>query len=166
MKILLRFIGIITVLLLIQSCQYNDICPGDTPGTPRLLIQFFDNQRPGLIKPVEGFNAKVVGDTAYYFAAPINDSVAALPLRTDRKKTTYELVLHQDDSTRIKRDTITFTYTPEDAFISRACGFKSVFTNLGVEWTPTQNGWIGNRRIADTTKQIKNERKASLYIYH
>ncbi len=166
MKILLRFIGIIAVFFFVQSCQHSDICPADTPGTPRLVIQFFDDQRPGLIKPVTGFNARVIGDTTYYFNTPVNDSVVALPLQTNRHKTTYELVLHQDDSTKTKRDTITFTYTPEDVFINRACGFKSIFTDLGIEWKETKTGWIKNRRIADTAKQVKNEKKAPLYLYY
>lgn len=166
MKLFLRFIAIFVAFLAIQSCQHNDICTADTPGTPKLVILFFDQQRPGLIKPVEGFNAKVVGDTTYYFNTPVNDTAVALPLRTDQNKTTYELVLYQGDSTETKRDTITLTYSPEEVFVSRACGFKSIFTNLGIEWTASKNGWIKNRRIADTTKQVRDEGKAPLYIYY
>lgn len=166
MKTLYRLLGIIGVFFMVQSCQYNDICTAETPGTPKLLIQFYNADRPGLLKEVEGFNAKAIGDTAYYFESPVTDTIVALPLNTNASKTSYEFVIYQDDSTKIKRDTISFTYKTEDVFISRACGFKDIFTDFEVEWELSNTGWIKNRRIIDTTKRITNERKAPLYIYY
>lgn len=165
MKVIQRIFCTLLVLYTLQSCQYNDICTAEVPSTPKLRIEFHDQERPGLLKAAENFNVRALGDTAYYFSAPINDTTVAIPLRTDKKETAYELIFHQGDSLQTKRDTLIFTYNTDEVFISRACGFKSIFTDFEVNYNPTSKGWIKNIQIADTTKRITDDKKAALFIY-
>ena len=55
------------------------------------------------------------------------DSIA-LPLKTVASSTSFSLTTTQNGNA--VEDIITFNYNPEDQFISRACGYKTVFTNL------------------------------------
>jgi len=163
MKKGLTLIGCIVAL---ASCQHNDICIEDQPSTPKLVIKFFDASHPGLTKPVTSFNAKALNSTEFYFEKPVTDTVIAIPLRTYEDFTTYSFLTYQDSLT-FNSDTIKFTYTPEDIYISRACGYRDIFTNINATVKPENNAnnWIKAIEIQQPNA-IKNEDDVHLFIYH
>ena len=59
-----------------------------------------------------------------------NGSKISIPLKTDTNTTTYSFILNSRNSnpTLIDTDKVTFNYTRNDVFVSRACGFKTLFT--------------------------------------
>lgn len=150
----------------LQNCQYSDICAQETPDTPKLVVKFYDAQSPGSVKIAEDFNLREISDTAFYFDEPLRDSIFKVPLQTNQKETLFEVVYFQDDENKIQKDTIKISYEPEKEYISRACGFKVTYTDLEAEINSAHPGWIQQIEIADTTKTIKNETEAHLYIFY
>jgi hypothetical protein len=133
----------ILILLLIATftfsgCEKDDICDANTPTTPRLVIAFYDNTNPSVLKNVT--NLKVIGDgmtTGIVFNSATDDSkyltngnTISIPLKTDVNTTKYSFILNSGNAnpTLIDIDEVTFNYTREDIFVSRACGFKVLFT--------------------------------------
>jgi len=134
---------IVTLLLLViftsTSCEKDDICDANTPTTPRLVIEFYNITTPSVLKNVtnlkvigdgmtEGiiFNASATGEDKYL----TNGSKISIPLKTDANSTKYSFILNSGNSntTLIDIDEVTFNYTRKDVFVSRACGFKTLFT--------------------------------------
>lgn len=64
-------------------------------------------------------------------------------------------------------DVIEVRYTPEFVYVSRACGFKSIFNfgnTGGVSIDPDGDNWIINTDIINQT--IDNENAAQVIIFH
>jgi hypothetical protein len=134
---------ILSLLLLVivtsSSCEKDDICDANTPTTPRLVIDFYNISNASVKKNVT--NLKVIGDgmsagivfnsswtgEAQYLA---NGNTISIPLKTDVNSTKYRFILNSGNSnpTLIDTDEVTFNYTRKDVFVSRACGFKTLFT--------------------------------------
>lgn len=176
---------IISLLLLftfgLSSCEKDDICDPNTPTTPRLVISFFDIADPATPKNVT--NLKVVGvdggdakgiifneggtDVTKYLT---NANTISIPLRTDKKTTTYRFIFNAINSNpaAINTDILTFTYTPQNIYVSRACGFKTVFTldpdNAVIRGLPDDNLWMQNINIQ--TRNIDNENEAHIEVLH
>ena len=134
---------ILSLLLLVivtsSSCEKDDICDANTPTTPRLVIDFYNITTASVRKNVT--NLKVIGEgmkdgivfdssltgEAQYLA---NGNTISIPLKTDANVTKYRFILNSGNSnpTLIDTDEVTFNYTRNDVFVSRACGFKTLFT--------------------------------------
>jgi len=134
---------IVSLLLILiftsSSCEKDDICDANTPTTPRLVIDFYNISNPSVKKNVtnlkvigegmtEGivFNEGSSGEEQYL----VNGSSISIPLKTDANTTTYDFILNSGNAnpTLIDTDKVTFNYTRNDVFVSRACGFKTLFT--------------------------------------
>lgn len=133
---------IVIVLLIVLSffaCEKDDICDAKTSTTPRLVIDFYDKTNPSIPKKVtnlkvigegktEGivFNAGATGEAKYL----TSESTISIPLKTNADSTGFSFILNSgnSNSTLIDQDDVTFFYTRNDLFVSRACGFKTVFT--------------------------------------
>lgn len=161
-----RFIILIYCsFFILTSCQHNDVCAENEPTTPRLVIEFYNADQPSQTKPVNSFNARALNAEEFYFKdQPITDTIVALPLRTDQHSTTYEFVIGQADSLTQLKDTIKLSYTPEETYINRACGFREKFNTLKAK-TESNNHWINTIKVPDSTN-ISNEKTTHLYIYH
>ncbi|MGV8946994.1 MAG: DUF6452 family protein [Lutibacter sp.] len=145
------------VLLIILSftltnCEKDDICIEAT--TPRLIIVFYDNAIPANKKAVTSLTAWATENGNVYENKSI-DSIA-IPLDLTQNNTIYQL------KSGTKIDTLNFTYNRKDVFVSRSCGYKTIFENFQIE-SRTAN-WIINDSIKTTT--IENETAAHITIYH
>ncbi len=134
------------------SCEPDDICLAETPGTPSLIVVFYDNAQPDTKKKVPDLQVTGVGlDTAYHNGT--TDSIA-IPLKTDDTSTAYMFIKTENDVAF--EESITFKYDSYDSFISRACGYKKSFTNVSYERS-NNTIWIENIEIVTTTiSDIKN----------
>ena len=175
---------ILSLLFLIivtsSSCEKDDICDANTPTTPRLVIDFYDNSNPTVKKNVtnlkvigegmtEGivFNSGSKGEEQYL----TNRSRISIPLKTDSNSTTYSFILNSGNSnpTLIDIDKVTFNYTRKDVFVSRACGFKTLFTFVSnnpiihVAVPVTKNKWMQFINIEKSN--IDNENATHLKVY-
>jgi len=174
----------ILVLLLIATfsfsgCEKDDICDANTSTTPRLVIEFYDITTPSLLKKVT--KLKVIGDGApegIVFGTATDDSkyltsesTISIPLKTDADTTTYSFILNYGNAnpSLVNEDKITFNYTRENLFVSRACGYKTVFSlNATSPYTHTDATipdllWI--KAISVEKNNIDNEYETHIKIF-
>lgn len=166
------------------ACEKDDICDPSTSTTPRLVVQFFDNNNVSLTRSTP--NLRIIDDG---FAengennpllnqnggATWNDTVAYIPLRLNQNTTKYRLILNANDNNpdNDRTDILEFNYTKSEVYISRACGFKALFDLLG---NPLQQPIILNnnpdaiegtwiRKIELIQSQINDENEAHVKIF-
>ena len=159
-----------------SSCEKDDICSDET--TPRLIIEFYDVGNPANLKNV--LNLKVRGvvesgsiepdfiifnsatnDSKYLF----NGNKLELPLRTDGNTTKYRLILNSNGTVvPSNEDFLEFNYTPQNVYVSRACGYKTTYTlddaPNGVVKTNAplpDTFWIQDINIQTNTISTENE---------
>ncbi len=172
---------LLIVAFAFSSCEKDDICDGNTPTTPRLIIDFYDATNPTVLKNV--INLKVIGEgqtvglilnetgteiTKYLG----NGSSIKLPLKTTEELTKYRLILNSTNTNPaiVNEDKLQFDYTHEDIFVSRACGYKTIFklnTPNGVTKTDatTPDGfWIQELNIESTNIETENETHIKIYF--
>lgn len=138
-KFMKKKVAFLLILILsFYSCEKDDICDANTPTTPRLVIDFYNISSPTVLKNVT--NLKVIGagmtegivfstatDDSKYLT---NGSTISIPLKTDTDVTTYQFILNYGNANPALTDTdeVSFKYSRNDIFVSRACGFKTLFT--------------------------------------
>jgi hypothetical protein len=175
---------ILIVLLLIaafsfSSCEKDDICDANTPTTPRLVIEFYNITTPSVLKNVtdlkvigEGMTEGIIFNDATDDSKYVtNGSKISIPLRTDANTATYSFILNSRNSnpTFIDTDKVTFNYTKNDVFVSRACGFKTLFTFDPLdpyEQTPipaTKLKWM--QYISVEKSNIDNENETHIKVF-
>ena len=163
----------------LSGCEKDDICDPNTPTTPRLIISFYDINNPTVKKKVtrlkvigegapEGivFNESALDDEKYITSA---DSIG-IPLRTDVDTVTYQFILNfgNDNASLVNTDVIKFDYTRQNAYVSRACGFKTIFKLNDqipfVQTDPAADGlWMQD--IDPINKNIEFEDETHLKVY-
>ncbi len=170
MKKLGFYTGLLFLLLAVVSCEKDDICPETTPTTPSVFIRFFDRLEPlsansnGVLVAYEVGNEKLITRSG---------SEIKLPLRLDNNDTAWVLQLTTVSDTGtdiIRRDTLTFKYEIETIYVSKACGYKNVFTlSTSTENNPKLNhNGIGNwiNRYEIMTTNITTETDEHIKIYY
>jgi len=157
-----------------SSCEPDDICDPNTPTTPRMLIKFYDKSNPSIRKKVtnlkvigegktEGvvFNPSGVNEAKYLTSA---DSIL-LPLNTDADIVKYKFTLNSGNKNPllVNTDNLEFKYSRESIYVSRACGFKTIF-NLDLntpftltDTTPADDMWIYYVIVAKNNITSENE---------
>ena len=76
-----------------------------------------------------------------------------------------DLRLDEDDTTNSDVDIIEISYTTEFVYVSRACGYKSIFNNVDINIEATDGSfWINNIEVLETT--IENENTVHVSILH
>ena len=103
------------------------------------------------------------------------DSIA-LPLRTDTdiSKFTFHIDYAIDDNVTPEDpdddiilgnpDVVTINYQREDVYVSRACGFKTIFNNVNFSFETDADNWIINSEIINAN--VENEFTAHIKIFH
>ena len=150
-------------IIFLLNCEKDDICLEGTPGTPRLIIRFFDQNEKFTTKPLSKASIKALNEEEEYTVFS-GDSLA-IPLKLVSNTTIYTFTLLDDSANQEKVDTLKFNYKREDYYINRACGFLSnlIFTNPALEILNKESVFSGFNVLKDT---IKNEKQAHLAVYH
>lgn len=157
---------IILFTFTLSSCEKDDICAEGTPVTPRVIIEFYNAATPTVLKNVT--NLGIIEPTlssGFSFTAV---SKIQVPLKTTADVTTLQFIQNgsDTDTTNDNIDVITFNYQRVDEYVSRACGFKTLFylneTNP-VVLTADGDNWIQN--IVVTQPNIENENEVHVKIY-
>lgn len=176
---------IVAVLLLISfffaGCEKDDICDPSTSTTPRLVLQFYDKNNVSMTRKTT--NLKIIGDGMDetnglpnpFGGKTWNDTLVYLPLKVNGNSTKFKLILNADDSdmTNDKTDILEINYTRNDVYISRACGFKTLFNLYGdplkdpfvLNNTPNavKGNWINNIQVIQS--KINDENQAHVKIF-
>jgi hypothetical protein len=160
------------------SCEKDDICAEGTATTPSLVIQFFNNENRTVARRVtnlrvagQGMPGPILWGGAE--AETVSDTIIRVPLRTGMDTTTYGFTNNSTatDGTR-NQDIITFNYTRNEVYVSRACGYKTLFylnDNIpGSSENPVLDAggdgpWISE--IVVVKPNIENENETHINIY-
>jgi hypothetical protein len=145
------------------KCEKDDICLEGTPGTPRLIIRFFDYNERMTLKSLPNVTIKAQSRDEDYIVFS-GDSLV-IPLKLISNSTIYTFTYFNDLGNQEKIDTLKFNYKREDRYINRACGILSnlIFTTPAVEIIGNESLFLDFNILKDT---IKNENQAHLAIYH
>lgn len=162
-----------------SSCEKDDICDANTSTTPRLVITFYEINNPSILNKVtklkvigEGMTEGIVfnsaNDDSKYLT---NESSISIPLKTDSNSTTYSFILNYGnaDSSLVNEDKIKFDYTRENLFVSRACGYKTIFsldpTNPYTHTDGAVPDFLWIKAISVEKSNIENENETHVKIY-
>lgn len=158
-----RIIFYSLLIIFIFNCEKDDICIEGTPGTPRLIIRFFDQNEKIIPKPLSNLTIKALSKDEDYVIFS-GDSLG-IPLKLTSNSTIYTFTYLDVLDNQEKIDTLKFNYKREDYYVNRACGFLSnlIFTNPALEILDKESIFLGFKILNDT---IKNENQAHLAIYH
>lgn len=180
--------ALILMLVLVgnYSCERDDLCPASTQTTARLVIEAFDVSLPDDSKNIfglriEGIDENGEGNGVLENYNVVTSSELILPLRTDADVTRYKL--HRDytindngtpdnpddDFEEGNEDIITITYITEDIFVSRACGFKTVFNNVQIRIDVDDiddDEWIIAIQTENDNQIVENEAEAHFILLH
>jgi len=161
------------------SCERDDICSAVTSTTPNAIITFYDVSNIETLKSVTGL--RIIGDGQEEALPTVNvvttDSIA-IPLRTNMNSSIY--TFHKDytfddngtpddssdDVIGGNPDTVTITYAPDEIFVSRACGYKTIFRNFSIEVEDDGDNWIQTILNVTDNITIENENQAHINIRH
>ena len=149
------------------NCEKDDICAEGTPVTPRLIIEFYDAANPTVLKNVT--NLGVIEPNFTEGLAFTAISKIQVPLRTTADITTLNFVQNGSDTNNSNDniDAITFNYVRVDEYISRACGFKTLFyldSTNPIELTNDGNNWIQNIEVMQPNIETENEVHVKIYF--
>ena len=180
------FLTLILIATLISyNCERDDICAETTPTTPRLMVEFYDATETEELKPVtrltvygEGLANNPTNDnTEGTLVYNTNATAIELPLLigNEGEITTSRFILEKDTNLRLDEDVdtdsnidiIEISYVTEFVYVSRACGYKSIFKNLQVSFETSDDGaWISGIEVVDTIEIVENENTVHVRILH
>ncbi|GAA4244118.1 MULTISPECIES: DUF6452 family protein [Winogradskyella] len=155
--------------------------PESLKNVPRLTVygegQIL-NEDGQIIEPIEASDKIIedyVNESSYVFN--VNTNKIGLPLKIDdglnNETITTRYILEKDTNQRIdatgesNTDILEITYKTEFVYVSRACGYKSIFTELSVTRDTDSEPWIANIEIEETIElTVENENTTHVRIYH
>ena len=167
----------ILIILTGLSCERDDICSENTPTTPSLVIRFYnvdDQEQTKQVRllTVNGIDSE--GNLLDDIVSSTSTDSIVLPLRFQNEGviTTTRFQLKKDSdfdtdtnpNTFSNTDVIEVSYTPQFIYVSRACGYKSIFNNLQNTLIIDSDNWIFGYNIINPT--IENENTAHIILYH
>lgn len=168
MKRFLLLFVLICLTFTFANCEKDDLCDAATPTTSRLVIEFFYETDPTIPKNLTNLTVFAEGRTdsiGYYNGT----NIIRLPLQTTQTSTTYKFVLNSTIANAVNTDFLTVNYTLDNVFVSRACGYKSVF-NLNpvgaierTDTTPEDGIWM--KSILVTNRTILSENETHIKVY-
>src|SRR5690606_5388211 len=171
---------ILISILTLGSCERDDICSLNTETTPKLILRFYDIANPDSFKNVPRFRVQGVDNTnvlADYTGNTARDSIV-LPLKTNATTTQYKLHRNysyddndtpddtSDDSIGGNEDIITISYTTETVYVSRACGYKTVYKEVEITLENDADNWITFIQPVNETQSVVDETAAHFKIWH
>ena len=163
----MKKIAFITLSLLLAvsfwNCEKDDICAEGTPVTPRVIIEFFDATNPTIPKNITDLGVIANGFTEGF--AFDGTSKIEISLRTNVDSTELDFILNGTDNDPANDETVTLTFNYErsNVFISRACGYKTIFNLTNVLPSDFTGTWISSLTIEQPN--IINENETHIKIY-
>lgn len=160
---------VLVTCIIFTGCTRDDICDPNEATTPLLIITFKNSSIPDEAKAVAGLTILSEYDEEIIIASMVTTDSIAIPLRTAFDDTQYKFIRAETNTTTVNTDVYKASYTREDVYINRACGFKTVFNELTFiedETDPDndETPWI-NQVIINQTN-VENENQSHITIFH
>jgi len=160
---------ILLIAVSFSGCEKDDICDANTVTTPRLVVEFYDISNPTTAKNV--VSLKVTGDGMTEDLGIYSGvSKIKLPLKVTEDITKYHFVLNSSDTNNDNEDVITINYARQNVFVSRACGYKTIFGLSGTtpityaEPATPDGAWIQELQIVTPTITSENETHVKIFF--
>ena len=155
------------------NCEKDDICAEGNANTPFMVIEFYDIANPTVLKNVTNLKVLLSGTTtAVVFNKDLapdnverylsNASKIAIPLNSNDTQSAFEFLFNAGDTSE-NSDALTFDYETSNVYVSRACGYKTVFQLDPIAFNPLATDWIQD--IVVTQPNITNENEVHVKIY-
>ena len=165
MKKLLALLLLFTVL---SNCERDDICPDSTATTPKIIIRFYDITEQTETQRVLGLQVQGVDSEDIYQAAASTDSLA-LPLKTYDNITSFKLhkeyAVDGNGDITGNEDIINIEYGTEVVYVSRACGYKTIYNNVELSVVDDGDNWIELIQL-ENPLTVDDETSAHVKIFH
>jgi hypothetical protein len=162
-----KIILILLASVFFSSCEKDDICDVNTPTTPKVVIEFYDVANPTTLKNVTNLGVIAPGFTNGFGFTAI--SKIKVPLKTFQDTSILNFIKNGSmaPTTDDNLDEITFNYSRKTTYVSRACGYKTLYaldpTNP-VTLTTDANNWIQNVIISQPNIENENETHVKIYF--
>ena len=156
-KLMIKGLHLILIsLILILSCEKDDICIEGSDNTNRITIGFLDDEtkNPTGISLV---NLKSIRNDSIIHESFSGETIK-LPLKVNSTKTQFLL----DNNDLI--DTLTIYHQSIHQYLNRSCGYKSNFIINSQTEITKQTGWI--REISVIKDSIFNEEETNIFIHY
>lgn len=169
MKKIIPVLLIASLMIYVSSCEKDDICvEGDTP---QLVIGFFDIDDTTEAKDVPSLRIKeIILDTVINTISDRSSSLDSIgvPLRSDVTSTSFAFITDSADDADTgdetgNIDTLTISYSPREAFVSRACGYVMNYDDLTISLPASANNWIQD--ITVVQKTVENSKSIHVKIF-
>jgi len=149
-------------MVLIVSCEKDNICIDET--TPHLIIRFYNSDDTSKLKGVTNLKVAVqnsLDEIIEIGSVATKDSIA-IPLNVDTDFSKIYLTKNVNDTSDGIEDSFEVNYTREEVFVSRSCGYKTLYNNVSI--TNSTYNWIDNFSLLTT--RISDENNAHINIFH
>mgnify|MGYP000729701490 CR=1 FL=1 len=148
--------------LAFMACEKDDICL--LPNTPNLIIEFYDSTDLETLKNVERLSIWADGNDTLTSYKSVTLNTISIPLNTAASETIYHFKMNNSTGNSADNlyNTITINYTTEEVYVSRSCGYKTIFNE--VTFT-SDNVWI-HSLSPSTLTTIDNETATHVQIFH
>lgn len=158
------------------NCEKDDICSESTETTPKMHVVFYDIAIPSDNTPKNVSKLRVMGvghpdpNVLPGYDGSKDAAEVYLPLKTTANSTQY--VLHQgykvDENNNVlgNPDTINISYVRKEVFVSRACGYKTIFENVVITVEDDGNKWIKLVQAENDNQTVEHETDIHYKIYH
>lgn len=168
MKKTTLYFSLIILLSILWSCEKDDICIEE--NTPLLIIRFFDNEDPTEYKKVTNLKVQIEGIDGDYTNETITvltDSIA-IPVKVNEDITRFKLILNgnDQDETNDNEDTFDLNYIREDVFVSRSCGYKTLYYDVKTTLINDNDNWIKEIKTVKDSQDILNQNSDHVKIFH
>ncbi|MCB0371874.1 MAG: hypothetical protein KDD31_02560 [Muricauda sp.] len=169
MKKIIPVLLIASLMIYVSSCEKDDICvEGDTP---QLVIGFFDIDDTTEAKDVPSLRIKeIILDTVINTISDRSSSLDSIgvPLRSDVTSTSFAFITDSADDADTgdetgNIDTLTISYSPREAFVSRACGYVMNYDDLTISLPASANNWIQDITVVQET--VENSKSIHVKIF-
>lgn len=150
-----------------SGCEKDDICDAATPTTPKVVIEFYDIANPTVLKNVVNLGVIAPGFTNGFGFA--NASSIKVPLKTFQDSSVLYFIQNgsAEPTSDDNQDEVTFNYTRKTEYVSRACGYKTLYTldaTNPVSVTADGNNWIQNVIVSQPNIENENETHVKIYF--
>lgn len=167
-----KILPILLIIMLchLSSCEKDDICvDGDTP---LLVIGFFDVDDTTAAKDVPSLRIRALGfeTSPSTFTDRSNQDSIGIPLQIEANTTSFVFINNSADDPDDETietgtiDTLTFNYTVNEEFVSRACGFVANFSELDTTRQVFSTDWIKRIQIVNPT--VESSSAIHVKIFH
>jgi hypothetical protein len=158
---------LLLITLFFSGCEKDDICDETTATTPKVVIEFYDTAIPTTPKNVVNLGVIAPGFTDGFEFTDV--SKIKVPLKTFQDSSVLYFIQNgsAEPTSDDNQDEVTFNYTRKNVYVSRACGYKTLYTLNTVNpvvVTSDGNNWIQSVTVSQPNIENENETHVKIYF--